>query len=329
MTMLAQHLQVYFTTFAHNQRSLSPHTITAYRDTWRMLLTFLAAEINTRPDFLDFGHIDAANVSAFLNHLENDRGNTIATRNARLTAIRAVLTRALPNQLDHAGTLAQVLAIPPKRGPRSDVEFLTGEESTALINAPDHNRWTGRRDYALLVLAVQTGLRISELITLTLTNIHFGAGAGVTCLGKGRRRRVTPMTTSTETVMRAYIDDRKNRPGTALFCGPHGNELSRDAIEHRLRIHVAAAAANCPSLAGKHITMHTLRHTAAMSLLAGGVDISVIALWMGHQRTQSTDVYLHADMTIKQAALDRTRPLDTRPGVYKPEPDILAWLHEL
>jgi integrase/recombinase XerD len=227
------------------------------------------------------------------------------------------------------GTLTQVLAIPPKRRPKLIVEYLTTVESAALIAAPDKNRWTGRRDHALLVLAIQTGLRISELVSLTLTSLRFGPGASITCTGKGRRARATPLTTATETVMAAYIEERHHRPGTALFCGPGGRELSRDAIEHRLVIHVATATTRCPSLRDKHVTMHTLRHTAAMSLLAQGIDVSVIALWLGHQRTQSTDAYLHADMTIKQAALDKTRPLDTRPGTYQPAPGILAWLNSL
>lgn len=306
MTDLATHLQTYFTTFATRQRSLSPHTIAAYRDTWTMFLTFLAETTHTRLDRLDFDHIDTTTVTSFLDYLENERGNSITTRNCRLTAIRAVLTRALPHHLDHAGTLTQVLAIPPKRRPQPIVEYLTEGESAALIDAPDVNRWTGRRDHALLVLAIQTGLRISELVSLTFTSLRLGTGASVTCTGKGRRTRATPLTTATEAVMAAYLEERRHRPGTALFCGPGGKELSRDAIEHRLLIHVATATRNCPSLRDKHITMHTLRHTAAMSLLAQGIDVSVIALWLGHQRTQSTDAYLHADMTIKQAALDKT-----------------------
>lgn len=329
MTDLAAHLQTYFTTFAARQRSLSTHTIAAYRDTWTIFLSFLADTTITRLDRLDFDHINTTTVTSFLDYLENDRGNSIATRNCRLTAIRAVLTRALPHQLEHAGTLTQVLAIPPKRRPQPIVEYLTETESAALIEAPDQNRWTGRRDHALLVLALQTGLRISELVSLTLTSIRLGTGASVTCTGKGRRTRATPLTTATTTVMAAYIKERRRRPGTALFCGPGGRELSRDAIEHRLIIHVTTAAAHCPSLRDKHITMHTLRHTAAMSLLAQGIDVSVIALWLGHQRTQSTDAYLHADMTIKQTALDKTRPLDTQPGTYQPEPGILAWLNNL
>lgn len=329
MNALASHLQTYFTTFARTQRDLSAHTVSAYRDTWRMLITFLAQKTGTRAERIDFPHVNAENVTAFLEYLEGERGNSIATRNARLSAIRAVLTHAVPGQLDHAGTITHVLAIPPKRHSKPILEFLTAEETDALIAAPDRSRWIGRRDHALLVLAIQAGLRISELTTLTCSDLHLGTGANVTCTGKGRRERATPLTGTTTAVMATYLAERTGRPGDALFCGPHGKPLSRDALEHRLRIHIALAAAHCSSIADKHITMHTLRHTAAMNLLAAGVDVSVIALWLGHQSTQSTDAYLHADMAIKQAAIDRTRPPTTSAGTYTPEPDILDWLTNL
>ncbi len=178
-------------------------------------------------------------------------------------------------------------------------------------------------------MAVQTGLRVSELVALTTTDVHIGTGAHVTCTGKGRRRRATPLTTTTLAVLDPYLTERTTRAGTALFPRPGGGHLSRDALEHRLTTHLHTAAKTCPSLGNKHVTMHTLRHTAAMRLLHAGVDISVIALWLGHQNTTSTDVYLHADMRIKQAAIDRTRPLQTVPGAYSPKPDILAWLDTL
>ncbi|MGB5936154.1 MAG: tyrosine-type recombinase/integrase [Ornithinimicrobium sp.] len=329
MNTLAVHLQTYFTTFAHSQRDLSAHTVSAYRDTWRMLITFLATRTGTSIERIDLGDINAENITAFLDYLDNDRGNSVSTRNCRLAAIRAVLAHALPGHLEHAATITRVLAIPPKRHPKPILEFLTPAESEALIAAPDRSSWTGRRDHALLVLAVQTGLRISELTSLSCTDIHLGVGANVTCTGKGRRTRATPLTQATATVMAGYLTERRARPGVALFCGPRSQQLSRDALEHRLKIHTATAATTCASIADKHVTMHTLRHTAAMNLLAHGVDISVIALWLGHQRTQSTDAYLHADMAIKQAAIDRTRPINTEPGTYHPEPDILAWLNAL
>ena len=329
MNALATSLQTYFTTFAHSQRDLSSHTIGSYRDTWRMLLKHLATTLGVSADAIDFDALTATNISGFLDYLEHERGNSAKSRNLRLTAIRAVLSRALPDHPEHAATITQVLAIPPKRTTRPVIEFLTPDEVTALLAAPDLSTRTGRRDHALLAMTVQTGLRISEVCSLTIDDVQLGTGAHITCTGKGRRQRITPLTTSTAAVLATYLTERATRPGTALFCGPHGQSLSRDALEHRLATHVAAAAITCPNLTAKHVTMHTLRHTAAMNLLAAGVDVAVIALWLGHADTHSTDAYLHADMAIKQKALDRTRPPDVKPGNYHPEPDILTWLTAL
>jgi integrase/recombinase XerD len=322
-------LQHYFTDFARTQRELSPNTIAAYRDTWRLLIKHATTALGITADQLDLAMIDTELVTSFLTDLTATRANSIATRNARLTALRAVLAYALPDYPEHAETITRVLAIRPRRRPAAQVEFLTDDEANALIAAPDISTWTGRRDQALLVMAVQTGLRISELAALTTADVHTATGAHVACTGKGRRRRATPLTAATLTVLVPYLTERATRAGTALFPGPRGGHLSRDALEHRLAKHLDTAAKVCASLGNKHVTMHTLRHTAAMRLLHAGVDISVIALWLGHQTTTSTDVYLHADMTIKQAAIDRTRPLQTTPGTYKPKPDILAWLDTL
>lgn len=329
MNALATSLQAYFTTFAHSQRDLSTNTIESYRDTWRMLLKHLAATLCVPADALDFDAITATSITGFLDHLEHERGNNAKTRNTRLTAIRSVLGRALPEHPEHAATITQVLAIPPKRTVRPVIEFLTTDEVDALLAAPSTQTWTGRRDQALLTMTVQTGLRISEICTLTYNDIHLGVGAHIACTGKGRRQRITPLTKATVATMTNYLAERRTRPGVALFCGPHGQPLSRDALEHRLAKHVATASGPCPRLAAKHITMHTLRHTAAMNLLAAGVDVSVIALWLGHADTHSTDAYLHADMAIKQAAIDRTRPPGVKPGTYRPAPDIITWLTTL
>lgn len=329
MNALAATLQTYFTTFAHTQRDLSANTIASYRDTWRMLLKYLTTTLAASADLIDFDAVTAANVTGFLDHLEDERGNGARTRNARLTAIRSVLGRALPDHPEHAATITQVLAIPPKRTVRKVIEFLTANEVDALLAAPDPTTWTGRRDHTLLAMTVQTGLRASEICSLTRHDIHLGTGPHVACTGKGRRQRITPLTRATVSTMQAYLAERTTRPGTALFCGPQGRPLSRDALEHRLAKHLAAATTTCPSLAAKHVTMHTLRHTAAMNLLTAGVDVSVISLWLGHADTHSTDAYLHADMAIKQAAIDRTRPPDVEPGTYKPEANILAWLTSL
>ena len=329
MTLLAAPLQRYFTDYAHTQRDLSPNTIASYRDTWRQLIKHTTGTRGIAADRIDLAVIDTDLVTSFLEHLTTTRHNSTATCNARLTAIRAVLAQALPDHPEHADTITRVLAMRSRRRPAPTVEFLTTGETEVLLAAPDTSTWTGRRDQALLALAVQTGLRISELITLTCHDIHTATGAHVSCLGKGRRRRATPLTATTLTVLTPYLAERATRPGDALFPRPDGARLSRNALEHRLAKHLDTAAATCPSLQDKHVTMHTLRHTAAMRLLEAGVDVSVIALWLGHQHTNSTDVYLHADMTIKQTAIDRTRPPHIPAGTYTPPPDILTWLDKL
>lgn len=329
MNALATSLQTYFTTFAHTQRDLSSHTIASYRDTWRMLLKYVANVQSIPVERIDFDALTVTNITGFLNHLVHVRGNNAKTRNTRLTAIRAVLSRALPDHPEHAATITQILAIPPQRTTKPVIEFLTPEEVDALLEAPDRHTWTGRRDHALLAFTVQTGFRISEICALTLSDIHLGVGPHATCTGKGRRQRTTPLTPTTVNIMKPYLAERSTLPGTAVFCGPYGQNLSRDALEHRLTKHLSTARIACPNLTNKHVTMHTLRHTTAMNLLTAGVDVAVIALWLGHANTHSTDAYLHADLTIKQAAIDRTRPPGTTPGSYHPEPDILSWLNAL
>jgi site-specific recombinase XerD len=329
MTLLGPSLQSHFTDHAHAQKGLSPNTVASYRDTWRLLIKHLTATTGLPADRLDLGMLDVDTVTAFLDHLETDRGNSVTTRNARLTAIRAVLAVTLPDHPEHADTLARVLALPARRRAPRVVQFLTTTETEALLAAPDTDTWTGRRDQALLTVAAQTGLRISELTALTTSDIHTGTGPHVTCTGKGRRYRATPLTAATIGVLNPYLDERRARPGVAAFPGPGGQHLSRDALERRLAKHLATATAQCPSLAGEHVTMHTLRHTAAMRLLQAGVDVAVIALWLGHQNTTSTDVYLHADMSIKQAAIDRTRDPSVTPGTYAPPADVLAFLDSL
>jgi site-specific recombinase XerD len=321
-------LQTYFTSHATSQRGLSPNTIASYRDTWRLFIRHLADE-GVSPDKAGFADLRPDTVAGFLEMLQTTRGNSDTTRNARLAAIKAVARYALPNHPDRSHDLTQILALPTKRATKTDPVFLTPEETELLLAAPDTTTWTGRRDQAMLALAAQTGLRISELTTLATSDLHLARPARVHATGKGRKHRDTPLTGPTITLMRAYLAERATRPGHALFPGPRGNPLSRDAVERRLTKHLAAAATKNPALARKNISMHALRHTAAMRLLEAGVDIAVIALWLGHEHTTTTDRYLHAHLGLKQAALDRTRPPDVTPGVYTPTPDVLAWLDRL
>jgi integrase/recombinase XerD len=329
MTALAPTLQAFFTDRLIGQRQASPHTIAAYRDTLRLLLTFAAQRTGKQPSLLDVDDLDAPLIGAFLDHLEHERGNSPRTRNARLAAIRSLFRYAALRHPEHAATIGRVLAIPPKRFERALITFLAEPEIAALLAAPDRGTWTGRRDHAMLLLAAQTGLRASELIALTRGEVHLGVGAHLSCLGKGRKQRITPLTEQTVAVLRTWVAERASQPEPPLFPTRTGHALSRDAIEHRIAMHAETATAACPTLAAKKITPHVLRHTAAMRLLHAGVDTSVIALWLGHEQIETTQIYLHADMALKEQALARTTPLDTPPGRYRPPDALLAFLEAI
>lgn len=329
MTYLTSALQAFFTDYVHIQRNLTPNTIASYRDTWRLLIKHICTTTPTTADQIRLEDIDRDTVTGFLDHLIRERANTPATRNARLGAIRVLLAHTLPDHPEAAETIRRVLTIPPAKTTKPLISYLNPQETEALLAAPDVATWTGRRDQMMLALAINTGLRISELIDLTTNNIHTQSSPYVECQGKGRKHRVTPISTTTRNQIRTYLQERNRLPGNAFFPGPHGNALSRDAIEHRLATHVRTAAKTCPSVDSKHVTMHTLRHTTAMNLLHAGVDITVIALWLGHEQTSTTDIYLHADMETKKAALDKTRPPGVTPGTFTPPPEILTWLEAL
>ena len=329
MSALAPTLQAFFADRLARQRQASAHTIAAYRDTMRLLLAFAAERVGKQPSVLEIDDLDAPLIGSFLDHLEHERGNSVRTRNARLAAIRSLFRYAALRHPEHAAAIERVLAIPPKRFERALVTFLTEPELGALLAAPDRATWTGRRDHALLLLAAQTGLRASELTGLDRADVHLGPGAHVRCLGKGRKQRTTPLTAPTVAVLRVWLAERAGQPGDPLFPTSTGHRLSRDAIERRLAKHAAAAAAACPSLAAKKVTAHVLRHTAAMRLLHAGVDTSVIALWLGHEQVDTTQIYLHADLALKERALARTTPLDAKPGRYRAPDTLLAFLEAL
>jgi integrase/recombinase XerD len=329
MTTLAPTLQAFFTERLIAQRRVSPHTVAAYRDTFRLLLGFAHTRTGTAPSALDLEDLNANVISEFLDHLERERHNSITTRNTRLAAIHSLFRYAALKHPEHAELIQRVLAIPTKRADRAEVSFLNPAEVDALLAAPDHSRWVGRRDHALLLVAVQTGLRVSELTGLRRRDVELGAGAHLRCLGKGRKDRATPLTTGTVAVLRAWLNEQPDTPDTPMFPTSSGRPLSRDAVSLLVARHARRAATSCPSLAAKTVAPHMLRHTAAMRLLQAGVDVATIALWLGHERIDTTMIYVHADLAIKERALARTTP----PGVpvhrYRASDKLLAFLASL
>jgi site-specific recombinase XerD len=329
MSALAPTLQAFFTDRLIAQRHASPHTIRAYRDTMRLLLEYAQQQLRVPPAHLDIAALDADLISGFLDHLEHQRENTIATRNMRLAAIHSLYTFASLRHPEHAALIARVLAIPPKRHDRRLITHLTDPEVDALLATPDLSTWIGRRDRAILRVAIETGLRVSELTALTCADIQLGTPAYLACHGKGRKDRVTPLTKPTTSVLRGWLKERGGLPTDPLFPSNRGGRLTRDAVARRLSAHTAAAAQHCSTLQHKTVTPHTLRHTAAMRLLHAGVDTAVIALWLGHEQVNTTQIYLHADMAIKERALALIRPTTAKPGRYKPTDKLIAFLEAL
>ncbi|ORE97081.1 MULTISPECIES: tyrosine-type recombinase/integrase [Aurantimonadaceae] len=321
-------IQRFFTDRLCTQLEASRHTVAGYRDTFRLLLRYASAELGKPPVKLTVEDIDADLVANFLVHTETARGNTARSRNTRLAAIRSFfrfVAMTDPTWLLHC---QRVLAMPNKRYVKRTVTFLDADEMAALLAAPDRSTWAGRRDHALLLLAVQTGLRASELVGLTLGDVVLGTGAHIRCLGKGRKERATPLRRDTAKLLATWIGADKDecRP---LFPSIRGERLSRDALEHLVRKHCLTAARICPSIGAKRVTPHTLRHSNAMDLLHHGVDPAVIALWLGHENVETTQIYIHADMRMKQKALARVAAPPTPSGRFRPDDQLLAFLEGL
>ena len=329
MTALAPVLEAFFTSRLINEKGVSPHTIAAYRDTFRLLLGFAHERTGKQPAALELENLDAPLIAAFLDHLEHDRGNSPRTRNARLAAIHSMFRYAALRHPEHAALISRVIAVPTKRFERAIVTYLTPDEANALLAAPNRERWIGRRDHALLTLAIQTGLRVTELTDLRNQDVHLGTGQHIQVVGKGRKQRATPLTSQTVAVLRQWLKERAGRPGDPLFPTSRGRQLSRDAIALLINNHATAASHTCPTLKNKKVSPHTLRHTTAMNLLHAGVDSTVIALWLGHESVEATQIYLHADMAIKERTLARTTPPDSAPGRYRPPDRLLAFLEAL
>jgi integrase/recombinase XerD len=329
MSALAPSLEAFFTERLTHQRHASPHTVAAYRDAWRLLLGFASTRVGKQPYELDVADLDAPLIGEFLQHLETERHNSVRTRNARLAAIRSFFRFAALRHPEHAAVIARVLAIPTKRCDRAVVSYLTEPEADAVVASPDQATWTGRRDHAMLVVALQTGLRVSELTGLRNQDVELRTGAHVRCWGKGRKERCTPLRPRTVSVLRTWMKERAGGPDDPLFPTRRGTPLSRDAMAALIDKHATTAASRQTSLRDKNVTPHVLRHSCAMALRRGGVDRAVIALWLGHEQVETTDIYIHADLSIKEQALARTKPPHVRLGRYRPPDRLLAFLQSL
>jgi site-specific recombinase XerD len=328
-TDFAPLLERFFTQRLMQQRQVSPHTISSYRDTFRLLLKFAQQRLHKPPSQLKFEEVDAELIVAFLDHLEKQRGLSVRSRNLRLTAIHSFFRYAAFEAPAHSAHIQRVLAIPSKRFTRTLVHFLSRTEVDALLAAPDQRTWFGRRDHAFLLVAVQTGLRLSEMTGLKRDDVILGAGAHVRVIGKGRKERCTPLAKSTVALLKVWLREPQRGDEGVLFPNARGGRLSADGVHYLLVRHCAAASKLCPSLKNKRVTVHVLRHTMALDLLQEGVDRSVIALWLGHESVETTQIYLEATLAMKEQALAKTKPLHGRLGRYRPGDPLLGFLNSL
>lgn len=329
ITDFAGLLEAFFTDRLICQRHVSPYTIKSYRDTFRLLLEFAQQRLKKSPSTLEFKDLDAPFLGVFLDHLEKDRGNSVRSRNARLAAIHSFFRYIALHKPEYSALIQRVLAMPGKRYDSSIVEFLTRPEIEALLAVPDLSTWAGRRDRTLLLVAVQTGLRVSELIGLRCEDVVLSNGAHIRCRGKGRKERCVPLRKEVVATLRNWLHERNGEPIDVLFPNARGGSLSPDGVQYLLAKHVAVAQRRCPSLQKKRISPHVLRHSAAMDLLQHGVDHSVIALWLGHESPETTQIYIHANMELKERALAKTALFNVQAGRYRPNDQLLMFLKSL
>lgn len=322
-------LERFFTQRLMAQRQVSPNTIASYRDTFHLLLEFAQKRLGKPPSALALSDLDAPLISAFLDDIEQNRGVIVRTRNLRLTAIRSFFRYAAYQEPASSRQIQQVLAIPSKRHDRRLVGFLTRVEIEALLAAPNLQTWDGRRDRAFLMMAIQTGLRLSEMTGLRRGNIELGRGPHVRCLGKGRKERCTPFTPQTVNVLKQWLKEPVRGDFDLLFPNIHGGHMSADAVQYLVAKHTTAARLRCPTLRDKRVTPHLMRHTAAMELLQSGVEPTVIALWLGHESIKTTQIYLDANLALKEAALAKMMPIDAIPGRFRPADKLLQFLKNL
>lgn len=326
---LAVLIERWFTDRLMKHRGVSSNTIASYRDTFRLLFAFAQARLGRSPSQLTLRDLDAPFIGAFLEDLETKRAASVRTRNLRLTAIRSFFRYAAFEEPAHSAHIQRVLAIPSKRCDKRQLQFLTRPEIEAILDCTDRSTWLGRRDYTLLLLAAQTGLRVSEIIDLDRTSVMLGQGAHVQCVGKGKERS-TPLTKVAQQALRCWLKEPGKRGATALFPNMHGSRLSADGVQALLNKYVAKAREHCVSLRSKRVSPHVLRHSAAMELLQAGVDCSVIALWLGHEAMETTLTYLHAHLELKESALAKLKPYErAKAERFRPNDRLLEFLNAL
>ena len=322
-------LQAFFTDRLISQRNASPNTIEAYRDTFRLLFDYARKQLGKAPSVLTLEDLNSSFIGAFLDHLERERGNSARTRNARLAAVHSFFHYVAYQLPEHSSLVQRVLAIPGKKHERALVDYLNKDEANALADAPDRSTFSGRRDHALMLVGIQTGLRVSELTGLSCSDVTFGIGAHVRCVGKGRKVRCTPLTQSIAAVVKAWIKERDAQPDDPLFPNRRGGHLSTDGVQFILTKHVTVAQQQCPSLEEKKISPHVLRHTAAMNLLHAGVGTAAIALWLGHERLDTVNIYVQADLAAKEEILAKTSTPKGKSSRFRPDDALLAFLKSL
>lgn len=322
-------IQRFFTDRLYNQLEASSHTIASYRDTFRLLLTFAGEQTGKSPTALQMEDLNAELIGVFLEQIETVRKNSARSRNTRLAAIRSFFRFVALQEPAYLHHCQRILSMPGKRYVRRGVEFLNAEEMQALLNAPDCSTWVGRRDHAVLILALQTGLRVSELVRLQCRDVVLATGAHVRCEGKGRKQRATPLRRETVTVLAKWLKERRGQAEDVLFPTQRGDEMSRDALEHLVKRHIKTAAQGCSSLVGRRVSPHVLRHSTAMDLLHHGIDQAVIALWLGHESVETTQAYIHADIKLKEKALAKMTSPSLQADRYKPDDQLLRFLESL
>ncbi len=322
-------LQQFFVERLIQQRNASPRTVASYRDTFRLFLQFAQQILHKPPTTIALTDLDVDLVLSFLKYLEVQRRNTVRSRNARLAAIRSFLHYAALKEPAALKTIHGVLAIPMKRFNRPLVGFLSREEIEALLDAPDPLTWCGQRDHMMLTMLYNTGARVSEIIRMTVDDIVLDHSPSVRIHGKGRKERRVPLWKSTITRLRPWLRQIGNTPGQPLLPNRNGGPMSRTGVTDRLQLAAKTAALHCPQLKKRSISPHLIRHSTASHLLQAGVDLTVISLWLGHESTTTTHIYVEADLAMKERALNTLQAPHTRQHRYRPSDTLLQFLESL